>query len=73
MNASAIREIFDQYPAVSPATFGELLGMLDMVEVAKGEVFIARGKPEVYEYFLLEGICRSFLLSPDGEEVTIFF
>ena len=61
---------------VSPVSEGalDLISDLIVVEVyEKGEVFIDRGKKNNKEYFVYEGICRSFLLSPEGEEVTISF
>ncbi len=61
---------------VSPVSEGslDLVSDLILVEVyEKGEVFIDRGKKNNKEYFVYEGVCRSFLLSPEGEEVTISY
>ena len=61
---------------VSPVSEGslDLISDLIVVEVYdKGDVFIDRGKRNNKEYFVFEGICRSFLLSPEGEEVTISY
>ena len=61
---------------VSPVSEGslDLISDLILVEVyEKGDVFIDRGKRNNKEYFVYEGICRSFLLSPEGEEVTISY
>lgn len=61
---------------VSPVSEGslELISDLILVEVyEKGDVFIDRGKKNNKEYFVYEGVCRSFLLSPEGEEVTISY
>ena len=41
--------------------------------VAKGELFIERGKRNNSEYFVLEGICQSFLIDPEGQKVTLSF
>ena len=52
----------------------DLISDLILVEVyEKGDVFIIRGKKNNKEYFVYEGVCRSFLLSPEGEEVTISY
>ena len=52
----------------------DLVNDLIVIEVyEKGDVFIDRGKRNNKEYFVYEGICRSFLLNPEGEEVTISF
>jgi len=61
---------------VSPVSEGslDLISELIVVEVyEKGDVFIDRGKKNNKEYFVYEGVCRSFLLSPEGEEVTISY
>ena len=61
---------------VSPVSEGSLDLVSDLIVIEvyeKGDVFIDRGKKNNKEYFVFEGICRSFLLSPEGEEVTISF
>ena len=61
---------------VSPVSEGslDLISDLILIEVyEKGDVFIDRGKKNNKEYFVYEGVCRSFLLSPEGEEVTISY
>lgn len=61
---------------VSPISEGSLDLVSDLIVVEfyeKGDVFIDRGKRNNKEFFIYEGICRSFLLSPEGEEVTISY
>ena len=61
---------------VSPVSEGSLDLMSDLIVVEvyeKGDVFIDRGKKNNKEYFVYDGVCRSFLLSPEGEEVTISY
>jgi CRP-like cAMP-binding protein len=61
---------------VSPVSEGSLNLISDLILVEvyeKGDVFIGRGKKNNKEYFVYEGICRSFLLSPEGEEITISY
>lgn len=61
---------------VSPISEGSLDLISDLISVEiyeKGDVFIDRGKRNNKEYFVYEGVCRSFLLSPEGEEVTISY
>ena len=77
MNFEKIKErtnpIVNQVSPVSDGSL-DLLSALISVEVyEKGDVFIDRGKKNNKEYFVYEGVCRSFLLSPEGEEVTISY
>ena len=61
---------------VSTLSEGSLDLVIDLIEVEvyeKGDVFIHRGKRNNKEYFVYEGVCRSFLLSPEGEEVSISY
>ena len=61
---------------VSPVSVGSLDLVNDLIVIEdyeKGDIFIDRGKRNNKEYFVYEGICRSFLLSPEGEEVTISY
>jgi CRP-like cAMP-binding protein len=61
---------------VSPVSEGSLDLISDLILVEdyeKGDVFIDRGKKNNKEYFVYQGVCRSFLLSPEGEEVTISY
>lgn len=61
---------------VSRVSEGSLDLMSDLIEVEvyeKGELFIDKGKTNNKEYFVYKGVCRSFLLSSEGEEVTISY
>ncbi len=77
MNFEQIKErtrpIVNKVSLVSEGSL-DLISDLILVEVyEKGDVFIDRGKKNNKEYFVYEGVCRSFLLSPEGEEVTISY
>ena len=61
---------------MSPVSEGALDLMCDLIAIEvyeKGDVFIDKGKRNNKEYFVYEGVCRSFLLSPEGEEITISY
>ncbi len=61
---------------ISPVSEWSLDLVIDLIEVEfyeKGDIFIDRGKKNNKEYFVYEGVCRSFLLSPEGEEITISY
>lgn len=69
----SLRPIINKVSPVSEGSL-DLVNDLIVIEVyEKGDVFIDRGKRNNKEYFVFEGICRSFLLSPEGEEVTISY
>lgn len=58
---------------LSKQSFTELAQLLTYQTSAKDELFIKRDKANGLEYILLEGICRSFVYNPEGEEITIGF
>ena len=58
---------------MSVASLEEITGLVHLIEYPKNEIFIEKSKRNSYEYFVLEGVCRSFLLNPEGEEITISF
>jgi signal-transduction protein with cAMP-binding, CBS, and nucleotidyltransferase domain len=58
---------------VSRDWFEELYKQVVFRNYIKGELFIEQGKPDQYEYFLIEGVCRSFLKNTENEDVTISF
>lgn len=77
MNFEQIKEqtrpLVNKVSAISEGSL-DLMSDLIVVEVyEKGDVFIDRGKKNNKEYFVYEGVCRSYLLSPEGEEVTISY
>ena len=51
----------------------ELESLVEIERYKKGETFIKKDRRNKKEYFLLQGICKSFLISPEGEEITLSF
>lgn len=51
----------------------KILVLLKFEQLPKSIHLIEKGKRNKFEYFVLEGICKSYLLNPEGEEVTLSF
>lgn len=68
-----VRPILNKYYTISTDTFEQFYASFELLQVEKGKAFIRKGRRENFEYILVEGICHSFLFSPEGEEVTISF
>jgi len=68
-----IKEIVNNIYPISDRSIQEIENLLRYVRYEKGTVFIRKNQGNQLEYFLLEGICKSYLLSPEGEEVSISF
>jgi len=68
-----IKEIINSISPLAQNTINEIESLVQLENYKKGETFIKKNKPNVKEYFLLEGICKSYLINPEGEEITISF
>ena len=68
-----IKEIVNSIYPVSGSSLNQIIDLIEYQEYQKGSCFIEKGTHDYHEYFLLEGICRSFVLNPEGEEITIAF
>lgn len=69
----SIEQIFNSIYPVSGASLKRVLKITELTEYQKESCFIEKDKRNSSEYFLLDGICRSYVLNPDGEEITISF
>jgi CRP-like cAMP-binding protein len=70
---SSVYEIINSTCPISSKSVNEIIDLVRYIEIEKQEVFIKVNQYNSAEYFVLEGICRSFLINPDGEEITISF
>ena len=70
MNKKA-RNIIDGIFPISEKSIQEIESLLIFETFEKGENFIQRNKRNEKEYFILSGVCKSYLISPDGDEITI--
>jgi CRP-like cAMP-binding protein len=73
MSAESVNQIINLIYPISEKAFLEIEKLLEFESFSKGKSFIQRNKPNEKEYFLLKGICKSYLINPDGNEVTISF
>lgn len=77
MNFDQIKEqtrpLVNKVSPVSEVSLDLISDLISLEVYEKGDVFIDSGKINIKEYFVFEGVCRSFLLSPEGKEVTISY
>lgn len=66
-----VKNIIDGIFPVSEKSFQEIDSLLKFETFEKGEIFIQRNKRNEKEYFILSGVCKSYLVNPDGDEITI--
>ena len=68
-----VENIINSVFPISEQSFGEIEKLLEYENYQKGESFVLRNKQNKKEYFVLSGICKSYLINPEGEEITIDF
>ena len=51
----------------------KLAALMTIIDVHKNVVFVEKDRNNTKEYFLLEGLCRSYLYNADEDEVTLSF
>lgn len=68
-----ISPIINTAASVSTKSMEKIRDLVQYVTIKKGELIAQVGKKNNLEYFMIQGICKSFLYSPEGEEITLSF
>ncbi len=68
-----LKEIVWPFNPLSSKSFEYFVNAVEVKTIEKGTSFIQVNRRDENEYFLLDGICRSFLINPEGEDITISF
>ncbi|MCJ8291412.1 MAG: Crp/Fnr family transcriptional regulator [Crocinitomicaceae bacterium] len=77
MDITQIKEctkpLINNVRSISETSLDLVANLIEVENYEKGDLFIGKGKKNNKEYFVFKGLCRSFLLSPEGDEVTISY
>lgn len=68
-----VKQIIDGIYPLSTNAFNKIAELLAYETYSRGEDFIVRRKPNEKEYFVLSGVCKSYLINPEGEEISLSF
>ena len=68
-----ISEIIRSILPISHASCDAINDLVEIIDIKSGVTFIKEKQRNSKEYFILNGICRSYLFSPEGEEITLSF
>lgn len=66
-------DLFKGIYGLSENSFLSLKTILQTKKVLKNEVFIKTLQKNNSEYIVIDGYCRSFLVNPDGDDITLSF
>lgn len=68
-----IRAIINSVTPISSKSIEKIQDLIQFVNLEKGQLIAKVGQRNNLEYFVLQGICKSFLYNPEGEEITLSF
>jgi CRP-like cAMP-binding protein len=68
-----VKEIINSIYPLSNNAMEKIESLIEMESYDKRETFIKRGQRNTKEYFVIQGVCRSYLLDPEGQEITVSF
>ena len=68
-----IQGIITGYFPVSKKSAEALIKHVEINSISKGTLFIKAETSNDYDYFLLNGICRSYIVNQKGEDISISF
>lgn len=66
-----IGPIITSVSSISEKSMEKIVDIAKYVNYKKGEIITSVGQKNNLEYFITDGICKSFLTTPNGEDVTI--
>ena len=73
---SAIRERLHRnivLRRLAESDFDELAGMLHVVDYKKGDLLLSQGAHDMEQYFVIDGILKRVVASPEGKEIILRF
>ena len=68
-----ISPIINSVSSISDKSTGKVADLAECINFKKGELITSVGQKNNLEYFITDGICKSFINTPEGECVTISF
>ena len=71
--AATVIQLIDSIVSGCGHSMKALVPSMSRVEVSRNELLFESAQDNRYEYFLLKGLLRSFILDTDGNETTVAF
>lgn len=68
-----ITEILNKIYPLSQQSVEQILQIVKVKQIEKMEDFVLLNSPNVHEYIVIEGICRSYITNYEGNEATLSF
>ena len=58
---------------LAPAAFGKLEPLLSIIDYRKGDVLLTQGAHDMEQYFVIDGVLKRVVSSPEGKEMILRF
>jgi CRP-like cAMP-binding protein len=71
--SNKISPIVNSVASISLKSLNKIEDLVEYIQLEKGESLLKLGDRNNLEYFVIEGICKSFLHNPNGDEITLSF
>ena len=68
-----ISPIINSATSMSSKSMGKIKNLVQYINIEKGELLTKVGQRNNLEYFVIQGICKSFLYNLEGEEISLSF
>jgi len=71
--SDSIKNIINNIYPISQGSLLDIEQLVELEKFSKGKIFISKDRRNTKEYFVLGGICKSYLINPEGKEISISF
>ena len=68
-----IVDIIESVCPLNPGSYARIIELITFETYKKGDHLTQVGTFNNLEYFMLEGVCKSYLHNPEGDEITLSF
>ncbi|PHR22526.1 MAG: hypothetical protein COA38_17980 [Fluviicola sp.] len=68
-----ISPIINSVASISSKSMAKIQDLVQYINLEKGELLTEVGQRNNLEYFVIQGVCKSFLYNPEGDEVSLSF
>ena len=71
--SQTITSIINSVTPISQKSMEKVIDLAESIKFKKGEIITSVGQKNNLEYFVVDGICKTYLTTPEGEDVSISF
>lgn len=73
LEQARLKEILHYYQPINNHAINAVAQITEVIEFEKSSLFIKKNSIDSFEYFVMHGVCRSYIFNTEGKDVTIGF